>query len=194
MSTTDESSSRPRRGRRYPTKKPRESENSAPSTPRRGRWDPPVPTRPAYDVALDMLARQERTAEELRRKLRLKGHEAEAIETALERLAANEYQSDARTAAAVVRTQLGRSSGPRKIQMELTQKGIDRDEAKIILESMTEDRDWEQEALEAVERRFGVGPDDVKVGNRIMGFLARRGYGGDVIGKVRRTRGWKRDR
>ena len=85
---------------------------------RSSRGAPRAPSLPIVDAALVILAQRPHAAAELRRKLRQKGHEAEAIEAALTRLAELGYLDDAEFARALVGWRAGKR-GRRAIAAEL---------------------------------------------------------------------------
>jgi regulatory protein len=104
-------------------------------------------------AALDLLARREHSAHELREKLRQKFGTAPPIDQELERLLAEGLLDDNRFAEAFVRMHRNRGHGPQRILHELSQKGVD----AAIAEACVEPRsaEWVGLAARWRSRRFG---------------------------------------
>ena len=127
------------------------------------------------DTALRLLARREHSMRELRAKLRLRGHEASAIEPVLEELAERNLVSDERFAEAFLRSRLERGQGPLKIRAQLKERGVDAPLVDAVLKEA--EVDWDLRAAAARSRRFGEPPP----GNREdmarqARFLRGRGF------------------
>ncbi len=123
----------------------------------------PKPVNPA-DIrrsAMDLLARREHSGEELTRKLRRRfGSEPatnDLIAEQLERLVAEGLLSDERYAAAMVRQQIGRGLGPRRLDQELRAKGV-RDTWETCADSAELEVDWFDRAREVFLKKFGSSP------------------------------------
>ena len=78
--------------------------------------------------AVGLLARRAHSKWELRRKLRMKGFEAEAVDAAMARLVELGYLNDPSFARGLVRNR-SEVRGPRAISAELAAKGVDRADA-----------------------------------------------------------------
>jgi len=78
--------------------------------------------------ALDLLSRRAHSKWELRRKLRMKGFEAGAIDAAIARLVDLGYLNDSSFAKGLVRRRAA-LRGPRALSAELAARGVDRAEA-----------------------------------------------------------------
>ena len=127
------------------------------------------------DTALRLLARREHSMRELHAKLRLRGHEASAIEAVLEELAGRNLVSDERFAEAFLRSRLERGQGPLKIRAQLKERGVDAPLVDAVLKEA--EVDWDLRAAAARSRRFGEPPP----GNREdmarqARFLRGRGF------------------
>ena len=129
----------------------------------------------AYRRALGLLVRREHSRRELGRKLAAKGDDAEAVVQALEALAAQGYQDEARFAEMLIRTRINAGYGPMHIRAELGTHGIDPDVAASMLAEA--EPDWVVLAADALRRRYGARPtrdraEQIKRGQ----FLQRRGF------------------
>src|SRR3546814_7452928 len=125
---------------------------------------------------------------ELAKKLAARGVAREDAEAAVERMAAEGWQDDARFATSLARMRAGSGYGPIRIRAELGTHGLD--EVMIVqafaaLAEAGED-DWRRQARDLVRRRFGDDfPRDLAPRRTAADFLLRRGFDGDTI---RRTR------
>jgi regulatory protein len=130
-------------------------------------------------VALNLLARRDRTVAELRRRLTDKGYGAEDVVATLARLTELGYLDDCRVArtwaAAALRT--GRMFGPR-LRMELLKKGVPREVAEDVCREAAQGHDEGAAARELLARRY---PDwdpataEPAQRQRLYRFLLRRG-------------------
>jgi regulatory protein len=121
-----------------------------------------------------------RSRQEISRRLRSAGFEAEEVEQALADLEGVGLIEDHRFAREVVRDQAVRGlQGDRSIRAGLLQKGVGRD---IVDEALGEAGDESERAGELARRRAirlaGLEPDAAF--RRLYGFLLRRGYGPSV--------------
>jgi regulatory protein len=80
--------------------------------------------------AIELLARRAHSQSELRRKLRMKGYEPEAVQAAIIRLVELGYLDDQAFARGLVRRR-GAMRGPLALYAELSAKGVDRAEAEL---------------------------------------------------------------
>jgi regulatory protein len=124
-------------------------------------------------AALDLLARREHSAQELREKLRPR-FPAELIQTALDALREEGVQSDARFSEAYVHYRGSRGVGPLKIEQELRAKGIERALAREILYQSI---DWEERCHDVLARKFPLNPKAPPAERaRWLRFVAQRGF------------------
>src|SRR6266498_3672766 len=101
-----------------------------------------------YVAALRILGYRFNSAVELRRKLRAKGFDDDAVASTLERLRSEKWLDDDRFAAAYVRTRLQKRIGRLRIRRELMAAGVDDDTAERALrENLT--AEGEEEHLRA---------------------------------------------
>jgi regulatory protein len=82
---------------------------------------------PAYDKALKLLARRDHFRAELAEKLRTRGFSEDDIEAALDRLAGLGLVDDQRLAGRFAELRaVDRGWGPRRLELELRKRGVDR--------------------------------------------------------------------
>lgn len=139
----------------------------------------------AITAALNLIAFRPRASGELARKLREKGYAAEAASIAVERMRDLGYLNDARFAERWVENrQEHRPRSARMLQQELRQKGVDAETVAEVLDEAEIDEVGDALAL-AQKKSAGMSALDQQTRHRrISGFLARRGYGFEVIRKV----------
>lgn len=160
---------------------------SAPAGNARGKRRRPEPS-PAQR-ALGLLVRREHSRKELANKLAARGVAREDAEAAVERMAAEGWQDDARFAASLARWRAGAGYGPLRIRAELGTHGLDEAlvaQAFATLAESGED-DWAARAKDLVQRRFGEDlMADIARRRKAADFLLRRGFDGDTIRRATR--------
>lgn len=135
------------------------------------------------EAAMDLLSRREHSRFELQQKLQRKGHDAADIDTALQQLVEDNLLSDERFVESFVHSRRERGSGPRKIAVELMQKGV----SDALISRYLDDRSplWIERAAEVRARKFGEAlPEDFKEKARQMRFLQQRGFTTEQIQSV----------
>ena len=136
----------------------------------------------ATEAALVFLAYRPRSEREVRDRLRRGGYTPEAIDYTIGRLHEWRYLDDADFARRWVENRAThRPRGARLLQQELRQKGIDTETARDVIAEAELD---EVAAAEALARRrlpAYAGDDSTAIRRRLAAYLARRGYGFDVI-------------
>ena len=134
----------------------------------------------AREAALRLLAVRERSAVELRSRLRHKGFDPDVIVSVLDRLQETDLQDDARFGAQFVEAATRRGMAGRRIQMELRARGLSKEEAA---RAATEDPEAElARARDLAERkaaRMGDLPLETRV-RRLISLLARKGFDPDT--------------
>jgi regulatory protein len=142
--------------------------------------DPVDTQREVRIAAVRLLARREHTKDELRRKLKRRGHPEACIESVVAALDDASYVSDTRFAEGFVRIRAERGQGPLRIRAELRERGV---ADALADEVLTETCDyWLARARAARRKRFGdEAPKDRGEWNRQARFLAQRGYPSDLI-------------
>lgn len=149
---------------------------------------PPRKPADAYQSALGLLTRREHSRRELSRKLRARGVEPGEADAALEKLEEQQFQSDERFAAMLVRSRIAAGHGPVRIRAELAaQHGIATEEieAAIAAEVEAEGLDWDEQAAAQLQRRYGGRPaPDPAERHKRAAFLLRRGFPADVARRI----------
>lgn len=129
----------------------------------------------ARRLALEVLARREHSAWELRRKLNVRGYPSSLIETVLEDLRRENLQSDQRFTESYVRSRVARGFGPYCIAAELKERRIDDTLIADCLKHGIDD--WGCRAAEVRRKRFGKAlPDSLRERARQLRFLQYRGF------------------
>jgi len=136
----------------------------------------------ATEAALVFLGYRPRSEKEVRDRLRRGGYEQDAIEHAIARLHEWRYLDDADFARRWVENRTAhRPRGRRLLQQELRHKGIDGEIARDAIDDAELD---ETSAAEALARRrlpAYAADEPAAIRRRLGAYLARRGYGYDVI-------------
>ena len=139
-------------------------------------------TSRATEAALVFLGYRPRSEREVRDRLRRGGYDQDAIDRAIARLHDWRYLDDADFARRWVENRAAhRPRGKRLLQQELRQKGIDIETVREVIDEADLD---EAAAAEAIARRrlpTYAGDDSAAIRRRLSAYLARRGYGYDVI-------------
>ena len=150
--------------------------------------DAPFRTR---ESALRLLGLRDRSRRELETRLRQAGFESGVVGETLEWLAGLGYLDDRRFASAYVAEKQRGGWGPRKIRAELAAKGVERsvvDDTIAALEQPDSTEAAEDDSVleRTVRRRFGgqFVTDPEAAERRLAGFLGRRGYDWDTIGRM----------
>lgn len=137
-------------------------------------------------VALDLLARREHSRRELERKLAARGFADEMIGSTLDALEESGALEAARFTETFIRARAARGQGPARIRAELTERGIDREQAAELL--LAAGIDWAEIASTVRGKRFGrEPPGDFKERARQARFLEYRGFDRDQIGRALRA-------
>lgn len=145
------------------------------------------PEQTPVQRALGLLVRREHSRKELTLKLTARGIEREDAEAAVEKLAQAGWQDEARFAHGLVRSRAAAGYGPLHIRAEL---GTHRLPAELVSLAMDEfEGDWAENARDLVARRFGGQLDDPVKRRKAADLLARRGFGGELVGRVLRGAG-----
>ncbi|MCL1633259.1 recombination regulator RecX [Luteimonas sp. SX5] len=136
----------------------------------------PTPTQ----RALSLLTRREHSRKELTRKLAVRGVDQAQAQAAIDRLAKDGWQDDARFAESLVRSRAGGGYGPIRIRAELGMHGLDREAIASAMDGF--DEDWAALARDLVRRRFGERvTEDRDVQRKAADFLVRRGFAAEHI-------------
>ncbi len=105
------------------------------------------------------------------------------IELTLRKLSEQGWQSDTRAVNMMVLSESYRRHGPARIKAKARNKGL----GELVEQALEQSQiDWEQQAKEAVERKFGPGPFERALQVKVAQFLLRKGYPIDVAWKMAR--------
>jgi len=136
----------------------------------------------ATEAALVFLSYRPRSEKEVRDRLRRGGFEQDAIEQAIARLHEWRYLDDADFARRWVENRTAhRPRGRRLLQQELRHKGIDVEIAREAIDDADLDETGAAEALARRRLPAYAGDEPAAIRRRLGAYLARRGYGYDVI-------------
>lgn len=128
--------------------------------------------------AMNLLARREHSAKELRQKLLKRFKNPELVDEQLLRLREEKLQSDERFAESFLRQRISRGHGPMRIRQEMRQKGISDNEINSAMD--TEQPNWFELAEQTYHRKFGSLPsEDIKEKSKRSRFMQYRGFGHD---------------
>lgn len=128
-----------------------------------------------------LLARRDYGKEELL--TRLKKYALDPVEAGklAEEMVSKKYVDDQRMANSVLRNEINKGCGPRKVQMVLKNKKID----SSAVDEKLKEIDWFQSAYDLKVRKFGEGvAKDHKEKAKQIRFLQYRGFDLDVVFKV----------
>ncbi len=126
-------------------------------------------------AAMNLLARREHSFAELKQKLSRRFDDAEMIRVQLERLAAENLQSDARFARSFIRQCIARGKGPLRIEQDMRDKGLVQTDIDIAL--VDESPDWRCIARLTHDKKFGSEPPrDHRERARRARFMRYRGF------------------
>ena len=145
----------------------------------------------ATETALAFLAYRPRSEREVRDRLRRGGFAQESIDEVITRLYEWRYLDDADFARRWVESRTGeKPRGRRLLQQELWKKGVDRETAREAIDEADLDEAAAAEALARARLASYAGDDPAVVRRRLGAYLARRGYGYDVVrGALERAMG-----
>lgn len=145
----------------------------------------------ATESALVYLAYRPRTEREVRTRLRRAGHTPEVIAQVIARLYEWRYLDDADFARRWVEGRTAQKPrGKRLLQQELRQKGVAAETAREVIADAEVDEAAAAEALARKRLASYAGDDPQAVRRKLSSYLARRGYGYDVVrGAIERVLG-----
>ena len=136
--------------------------------------------------ALDLLAMREHSSLELQRKLVNKGFEKNEVEALIATLLEEGLLNDARFAEMFVRFKANAGQGPRRIEMELQQKGV---VGSLIGEYLAQ-QDWQACIEDVWLRKYGETNEVLtqQEKQKRVRFLTQRGFESAAIYAVMRER------
>lgn len=143
----------------------------------------------ARAVAFRYLSYRERSAEEIRRRLRRDRYPDTIIEDVIHHLERSGYVDDHRYARAYAEGRFqSRGHGPMRIRADLRRRGVSSAAIDAAVEHISRDRD---ELLEAARRlaakrwaQLSGEPDLLKRKKKVYDFLGRRGFAFDMARRV----------
>lgn len=143
----------------------------------------------AWNAALSYLSYRSRSHWELERHLRRRGYEQDLVEQALHRCNGLGLVDDQAFAAAFSRDRIRlRPRGVSRLEAELLQKGVSREDAEAGIRTAFEDEELtELELLEATARRRWrrlAAADPSTARRRLFGHLARSGFPIDDVWRI----------
>ena len=140
----------------------------------------------AHTAAITFLARRDFSMADLRRKLKERGYQPAAIESALADLSSSRLVDDQRYGDNLVAARARRGQGPRRIQQELRRSGLTAEAVQTTMNQAKEDGpDFLMLARTTRARKFGAAlPKDRKELARQARFLQYRGFSTDHIRAV----------
>ncbi|MFQ5635768.1 MAG: regulatory protein RecX [Gammaproteobacteria bacterium] len=133
--------------------------------------------------AMDLLARREHSAAELRAKLVARRFDRDDVDRAVEQLIDEGLVSDVRFAEAFVAARIRKGQGPVRIRGELARRGL----APELIEAQLDrvDIDWYDMARSVRSRKFGPEqPTQIRERARQSRFLQQRGFTGEQIARA----------
>ena len=149
--------------------------------PPKDKTKPPLRVR-----ALQLLARRERTRDELKRRLAPHAEDQAEVERLLDEFAQHGWLSEERAIEQMVHARRGKF-GSRRIRQDLVAKGIDAERVAVAMAGL---RASEDEALRAVWRRkFGRAPRGASERARQVRFLQGRGFALEAILRMLKQHG-----
>jgi regulatory protein len=152
----------------------------------------PVGEPELFEYAVGALERKMRTVRDLRRLMQLRAHEGERgardIDAVIARLIGLNYLSDTRFAADYTRLRKeNQGFGRRRVQQDLTQKGVAKDLVATTLAAAYDETDEVALARAFCERKRMPQPADQRETVRTMNRLLRAGYSSTAIFKLLRA-------
>jgi len=145
----------------------------------------------AYVDALKMLARRELSEAQVRQRLARRGHAADAVDAAVEKLRAERALDDARVAETIARTQSTvRGRGAHRVRREIEAAGIGRADAQRAVDDAFKDIDADALLEAALSRRLR-GRDriaDDREFQRLYRYLVAQGFDVDRVVRALKAR------
>ena len=140
----------------------------------------PDPNTRARNSAMRLLARREHSRAELRGKLVGRGFENDSVEELLQGLEDQDLLSDERFAMSLIASRVETGYGPKRIDLELRNRGVSEELARETLAQAGVD--WGQQVTDQAVRKFGSDPAQTfPEWARRARYLERRGFSQDAI-------------
>ena len=131
--------------------------------------------------SIDYLSRREHSRLELKQKLLTKNFLAQEIDAELDFLISTDLQSDDRFAHAYVRSRKQAGFGPKRIELELRERGV----AEALIADAVDARspEWQANMIAVWQRKFSDAPQNQAEKAKQFRFLAHRGYAQETISR-----------
>jgi regulatory protein len=137
-------------------------------------------------AAMDLLARREHSAYELKQKLSKRTDNQQLLDEVVAQLQEDRLQDDRRFAAAYIRHRASNGYATRFIVQELKQKGVAATDVQTALADM--DIAWDDILFDLHQKKYGEqAPNDLKEKAKRSQFLLRRGFSFDQLDKLWRS-------
>ena len=137
----------------------------------------------AKEYAFLLLKYRLRTEKELSQRLKRKKFDQAVITETLEFLKNKGFVNDAAFAKAWVNSRINKPIGLRRLRVELTQKGVDKEIINTEIARVKEDYSEEAVVAEIARSRFqklkGIEPQKAK--RRVYAYLLRRGFSPEIV-------------
>jgi regulatory protein len=137
-------------------------------------------------ICLQLLARRDHSVLELIRKLKVKGFELSLINEVLAQLLADNYLNEQRYAESFTRQRILKGYGPKRIEYELNQAGIDDFDMDSVLDETA--GSWMDVIAKVYEKKFSqetvISPNEWAKRSR---FLQQRGFTGSMVSALFKT-------
>jgi len=142
----------------------------------------------AQTIALQYLAARQRTAHEVRQKLRQRGVADEVVAQVIARLHARGVLDDAAYAHAYLTTRLAtRGHGPQRLRQDLRRRGVCREDIEVALQQgLTAEDVLAAARAQAAKRwpRLAQAADPAKRRKKLADFLHRHGFPFETVQQV----------
>jgi len=137
----------------------------------------------ARNYAFLLLKYRLRSIREIRGRLERKGFSPDVIQSTVAFLIEKEFVNDVVFSRAWIESRLRANLGPRKIELELINKGIERniidEQLKLIRTDYQEDKQIEEIVRKRFQRLNILEPKTAK--RKIYAYLLRRGFSPDIV-------------
>ncbi|MEM7054573.1 MAG: regulatory protein RecX [Pseudomonadota bacterium] len=135
--------------------------------------------RELRDAALKLLGRRDHSSKELTDKLAQRGFDGQLIEHVLAELSQSGLHSEQRYAESYARQRAMKAYGPLRIQAELAQRGLSREQISEALNAL--DIDFAEQARSFYLRKYRQPISDYGEKVRRNQAMARRGFTGEHL-------------
>jgi len=139
----------------------------------------------AYIRGIRYLAPKARSSQQLAQYLRKQQFQEQHIAVAIARLIEEGYIDDLAFAKLYVQSKLNRQGkGRLRVAQELKALGVSSAHIAQVLQNVDDDQELEAAYEAAIKKLRGLRGDKVERGRKLLQFLLRRGYSGDICRKT----------